>query len=81
MSYITESLIEKTLQRLQSEAGLTPDAIIYAPEIHSFSAKIGGKSVHFRIPEDVLHSAPLDYVVDRYLRRLVPVAKHAEDAE
>lgn len=76
MSYITDDLLQRELRRLFEQAHPDRDAsTVLVREVYRktcpFIATIDGEEIKFRVPEDMLHSSPLRYVSDRYLKPLL----------
>lgn len=73
MSYITDTLLTKELQRLSAEEGR--EETIKVVELRRpavrFRAWFGLRSVDFAVSEDLLHSAPLSHVSKTYLEPLL----------
>lgn len=70
MSYITAERLAERIQQMLGEPSI-PVSVSDTRTHVRFRAWIGERVVDFRIPEDVLHNAPMTYVSEKYLRPLL----------
>lgn len=72
MSYLSDRDLDEELRRLCKEAGYHDDVSLEEPrEFVTFHVQIADLRMAVAIPEDELHSSPLSFVSEAYLKPLV----------